>query len=65
MPLGLTEHPHRIVEPFLWNLLPDNENEGLFWNPAICSDSRVVARGAHVIDGHRGPSHRFFDYEIS
>lgn len=26
MPLALTEHPHRIVEPFLWNLLPDNQN---------------------------------------
>ncbi len=26
MPLALTEHPHRIIEPFLWNLLPDNQN---------------------------------------
>jgi serine/threonine-protein kinase HipA len=26
MPLAATEHPHRVVEPFLWGLLPDSEN---------------------------------------
>jgi serine/threonine-protein kinase HipA len=26
MPLALTEHPHRVIESFLWNLLPDNHN---------------------------------------
>jgi serine/threonine-protein kinase HipA len=26
MPLALTEHPHRVIESFLWNLLPDNQN---------------------------------------
>lgn len=26
MPLAREEHPARIVEPWLWNLLPDNEN---------------------------------------
>ena len=25
MPLALTEHPHRIIESFLWGLLPDNQ----------------------------------------
>lgn len=25
MPLALTEHPHRTIESFLWNLLPDNQ----------------------------------------
>jgi serine/threonine-protein kinase HipA len=25
MPLGLTEHGHAKIEPFLWGLLPDNE----------------------------------------
>jgi len=25
MPLAATEHPHAVVEPFLWGLLPDNE----------------------------------------
>jgi serine/threonine-protein kinase HipA len=31
MPLALTEHPYRVVEPFLWNLLPDNENVLAGW----------------------------------
>ncbi|MFZ6003924.1 MAG: type II toxin-antitoxin system HipA family toxin [Actinomycetota bacterium] len=25
MPLAAREHPHRVVEPFLWGLLPDND----------------------------------------
>lgn len=25
IPLALTEHPHRIIESFLWGLLPDNQ----------------------------------------
>ncbi len=25
MPLALSEHSHEIIEPFLWNLLPDHE----------------------------------------
>lgn len=25
MPLAAAEHPHSVVEPFLWGLLPDNE----------------------------------------
>src|SRR5690242_11828867 len=25
MPLVVDEHPHAVVEPFLWGLLPDNE----------------------------------------
>lgn len=25
MPLALTEHPHQIIESFLWGLLPDNQ----------------------------------------
>jgi serine/threonine-protein kinase HipA len=24
MPLALKEHPHSVIEPFLWGLLPDN-----------------------------------------
>jgi serine/threonine-protein kinase HipA len=25
MPLTARDHPHRIVEPWLWGLLPDND----------------------------------------
>src|SRR3546814_11719827 len=25
MPLAAREHPHRVVDPFLWGLLPDND----------------------------------------
>lgn len=31
MPLAVDEHPHRVVEPYLWGLLPDNQEVLRTW----------------------------------
>ena len=50
MPLAGSEFPNRIIEPFLWNLLPDNEAVLTRWG----RDYGVSPRNAFALLGHVG-----------
>ena len=40
MPLGVTEHGHDRIEPWLWGLLPDNENVLARWGRRFQASAR-------------------------
>jgi serine/threonine-protein kinase HipA len=50
MPLGSAEHPHRPVEAFLWNLLPDREDV----LRQIAQEHGISSRNAFALAGVRG-----------
>lgn len=50
MPLGLTEHGHAKIEPFLWGLLPDNEMVLARWG----REFHVSARSAYGLISNVG-----------
>ncbi len=50
MPLAAAEHPHAVIEPFLWGLLPDNEFVLTRWAQRF----HVSARNAFALISHVG-----------
>ena len=50
MPLTAKEHPHRVIEPYLWNLLPDRE-ETL---RQIAAEHDISHRNPFALAGARG-----------
>ena len=44
MPLALREHPHAVIEPFLWGLLPDNPQTLETWGRRFHVSPRNVFR---------------------
>lgn len=50
MPLALKEHPHSVIEPFLWGLLPDNPQTLEDWGRRF----QVSPRNAFRIISHVG-----------
>jgi len=50
MPLALKEHPHVVIEPFLWGLLPDNPRILEEWGRRF----QVSPRNVFRIIGHVG-----------
>ena len=50
MPLALKEHPHSVIEPFLWGLLPDNPQILEEWGRRF----QVSSRNAFRIISHVG-----------
>ncbi|MEM7211065.1 MAG: type II toxin-antitoxin system HipA family toxin [Pseudomonadota bacterium] len=50
MPLAAQEHPHRVIEPFLWGLLPDNEAVLARW----ASQFHVSPRNPFALLSHVG-----------
>lgn len=50
MPLTAKEHPHKVIEPYLWNLLPDRE-ETL---RQIAAEHDISPRNSFALAGARG-----------
>lgn len=50
MPLSVAVHPHDVVDPFLWGLLPDNEKVLSRWG----RDNQVSPRNAFALLSHVG-----------
>lgn len=50
MPLAARVHPHEVVEPFLWGLLPDNDKVLARWG----RDNHVSPRNPFALLGHVG-----------
>jgi serine/threonine-protein kinase HipA len=50
MPLAANDHPHRTVEPFLWGLLPDNDDVLKNWGKKF----QVSQRSAFDLLSHVG-----------
>jgi len=44
MPLATSDHPHEVIEPYLWGLLPDNQSVLDLWGKRFHVSSRNVFR---------------------
>lgn len=50
MPLTAKEHPHKVIEPYLWNLLPDREDT----LRQIAAEHGISHRNPFALAGARG-----------